>query len=100
MFNFGISSVVLLSPTLVFFLNDDDDDEEGDDNNNESEEDVFIASTLFSLFKSDFVVGVGLNFAGSLLFELPISVVIVDLGVLCSVRVVRLVSGIENFICE
>lgn len=99
LFNFGISSTVSLSPTLVFFLDDDDEDDEDDDNNNESEDDIFIASTLFSFFKIDFVVGVGLNFAGSLLFELPISMM-VDLGVLCSVRVVRLFLGIENFIWE
>lgn len=95
LFSFGISSAVLLSPTLVFFLDDDDDD----DDNNESEDDVFIASTLFSFFNSDFVVGVGLNFAGSLLFELPISMM-VDPGVLCRVRVVWLFSGSENFIWE
>lgn len=91
LFNFGISSAVLLSPTPTFFLDDDDDDDDNDndndndvDNSNESEDDVFIASMPFSFFNSDFVVGVGLNFAGSLLFELLIiSMMMVDLGVYC-----------------
>lgn len=89
-FNFGVSSAVLLSPTRAFFLDVDDDDDDDDGNNeddnssNESEDDAFIASTLFSFFNNDFVVGVGLNFAGSLLSELPISMMMmVDLGVYC-----------------
>lgn len=106
-FNFGVSSsaAVLVSPTLaIFFLDDDDDgDDDGDDedddkdNSNESEDDVFIPPTLFSFFNNDFVVGVGLNFAGSLLLEFPISMmmmmmIMVDLGVYCvALRVVRLV---------
>ena len=54
-------SFFIFGPICIF---SDDDESHSDD--------FFVSSTVFPLSTNDFVVGVGLNFVGSLLFELPI----------------------------